>query len=389
MTGIQMQNYLKSKVAYYNNIFSWFENKIESLEKDKNTHKEFLIFVRRRIVELKRDTQRLEVIASVRIPSFQNSGIRNIHVLESEINNLTIFYLSTLQRENSQDVFIRNVILNLKERYKLTWINDIFARSDSSYATWLGFEDYPIFYLPPQQEISLHDIPAIYHEIGHNIFVHYPEIADNLNQCVFDYFQNLKQNTSQMAPDKVKNRNQEINYAIKYWNISRLNELFSDVYATYLCGPAYHHLWVDMTFRTGSNPFLINPCDEHPPMATRVQVCFETLTPIYKNDGLINNQRSLWMGFISKQPKIPEFDLFCNEQLIKNLVDESIKNIERLFPHIHRYNQLFENFQESDEIIALSRFDEIVNYWTKLILTSSKDAEKWEIRVLNKLKKQM
>ena len=331
----------------------------------------------------------MEVIASIRIPSFSSTGVRKIHVLESGINNLTIFYLSTLQRENSQDLFMRSIILNIKKRYKLIWINDIFTRLDSNYGTWAGFEDYPIFYLPPQQEISLRDIPAIYHEIGHNIFFHYPEIADNLNECVFNHFNDLKQNTSQMAPEKVKNRNQEINSAIRYWNIRRLDELFSDIFAAFLCGPAYYYLWIDMTFRTGSNPFFINPCDEHPPLATRVAVCYETLIPIYEKDKLIKNLQTLWNEYISKQQKIPQFDLFCNDELIKKMVDETISNIENFFPHIQRYSQSFENFQESEEIFSSHHFDEIVNYWTKLILINSKDAEKWEIKVFSKLKQEM
>src|SRR5437867_5529131 len=61
-----------------------------------------------------------------------------------------------------------------------------------------------------------------------------------------------------------------------YWTNQRLSEVFCDVLATIVCGPAHYASFVDLALRIPESPFDVSS-GAHPALAVRVRACFGAL----------------------------------------------------------------------------------------------------------------
>ena len=68
-----------------------------------------------------------------------------------------------------------------------------------------------------------------------------------------------------------------------------MNEIFCDIFATYICGPAIYYSNVDYAIKTDSNIFDVETQQTHPCWAVRVKSSYNTLLEIHKTDEIIRN----------------------------------------------------------------------------------------------------
>ncbi len=383
-----MQVYLDSKVVEYSVLFDWIESEINRLRAENKNHAQLVDYLHNKYTELQKSYERLKVILKLKSKRLVQRALPIIHDIEYQILVLTYYYIPRLQRENANDLFIRKVVLSVLQRCGLSWIEDVLVCLDNHHAIFLAMTEMPIIFAPPQHVISTSDMAAIYHELGHDVFQHFPDILNNQSRAVFRYFSQLRQSASTMSPEKRKARNKMIDNAMTCWSAERLNELFSDIYATFICGPAHYFLSVDIAVRIGRNPFFINIADVHPPWATRINACYRTLLPAYENEDKVQVIRRVWDSYASTQQKDINYDWLYPEDLIEQLVDGAIRNIEQFVPNAQRYSKSLQEFSEVDDSPSDKGLEDILNERLIVLFSNPVRYGEWEKKVFSILRAQ-
>jgi len=103
-----------------------------------------------------------------------------------------------------------------------------------------------------------------------------------------------------------------------------------DIFATVVCGPAHYVSCIDMAVRLAHDPFRLDYRDEHPPTATRVYACYRTLTQEQRSQPVVEVSRSNWDDAAQTYARNAEYQLFCPEPLVDQLVDTTISLISAL-----------------------------------------------------------
>jgi len=370
-----MWNYLSSKIAEYSSILEWIEHEITELNGKEHDH--LIGCLRDRIRELRISQKLLQTILSVGDGGLVRRAPPIIHSIEFWIYVLTQGYLPGLKREKREDLFLRNLLLPTAKRCGLSWVRDILVRLDGPYAISSWINEIPILFAPPQQTACVSDMTAVYHELGHSVFRQFREIGDSLALVVSKYFSELKQKVGPMTPEKRAERNRAINEAVDYWEEGRLNEIFSDVYAAFVCGPAYYFHCVDTAMRWSGNPFRISLTDIHPPAAARVYACYRTMLPTYENEETMLLVQRIWNECVGGE-RPSDFDTKCANALIDELTDASIRSIERLTPATQRYSKPSMGLLESKEILSSDPLEIILNKGATVLLNEPEYYPEWE-----------
>jgi hypothetical protein len=186
-----------------------------------------------------------------------------------------------------------------------------------------------------------------------------------------------------MSPEKRSARNKMIDSALAYWSAERLNELFSDIYATFVCGPAHYFSSVDVAIRIGRNPFRIHIADVHPPWAARTSACYRTLLPAHENEDKVQVIRRVWDSYASTQPKNTDYDFLCPGGLIEKIVDIAVKSIQQFIPNAQRYSKSLQDFQKIDETCSDKGLEDTLNERLMVLLSDPVRYGEWEKRVFN------
>ena len=168
--------------------------------------------------------------------------------------------------------------------------------------------EIPIFYLPRYQQRTLIDLADVFHEFGHNVLKGNQSLHRPVLMAISDYFANNP------TPD-----------GLQYWQdasfgANRVEEMFCDIYATTIGGPAYAYAWIDLVMRSSYQPFERLPY-AHPPHAFRADTCLLALEPHYGNDALFGDIQTWWENYKRRyagysQNDAPIFSNTLSRQLI-------------------------------------------------------------------------
>ena len=374
-----MREYVNSKIMEYSLILDWIENEIGILQA-KSVHPQIISFLKNRVSYLKQSNGRLKAILNIGKNKVINRTLPIIHDIEYQIYILTCHYIPGLKREQESDLFLGNLLLSNVGRWGLSWVKDILVRLDGPHAVLPTLSEIPIIFAPPQQTNSLLDMTGIYHELGHIVFQRFKEIADNLIETISGHFSEMMKEIGPMKPEKRTQREDAIKDAKDYWIIERLSEIFSDIYATYTCGPAYYFSCVDMIVKMGGNPFNICTTDVHPPGAARVHACYKTLLPAYQEE-ITLLVRNMWDTYVKSYQRPTDFELKCADVLIDSIVETSIQNIKNLLPNARRYSSTISGLSEAGTLTPSDSLETILNKSLKILLKEPKYYPEWEKKV--------
>lgn len=378
-----MIEYIRAKTAEYQTTLGWIEGELRKLQSEKPEHSQLISGLISKMDEPKDILRKLVIISSLDPPRYIARAKTFIHEIQFWVIVLTYHYLPALHKEKAEDIGFRNLLLDISNRVGLSWIKDILVRLDGGHATLSVFDETPIFIAPPQQYVSLIDAPGIYHEFGHNTVCRFKNIIQILLVAVNNYYHSLQQKAGPLSPAQQKERQRFINAAIDYWDDMRLEELFCDIYATYVSGPAHYYSCVDMALREERDPYEVNFGDEHPPLAARVIVCKKGLPSTYDQCRLVGAINNFWSAHIANFNSNSYFDLICIDDLLDDLTNVAIGAIQQYLPHLRRFDEQIANLMSNSN--GCSSLEEILNVGTNLLLTQPHLYHDWEIATLTHL----
>jgi len=299
---------------------------------------------------------------------------------------ITWYYLPALRRESDADIAVRGIMLNAARRCGLTWIEDMAVRLDGAQATVSAITESPVVFGPPQHSASLLGMAGLYHELGHNAFQRFLAITDNLAAVTSSHFSEFRRQAGPLTPEELTERNRTIDEALNYWKLERLNEVFSDVFATFVCGPAYYSLSVDMALTLAGDPFDVDPIDVHPPPAARVYVCQRALSSHYLNELFVSLLRDIWNDYLRTLSRNSQFELTCAPELLDRLVQSSIQSIETYLPEAKRYERPLPIEADLMQIPSDATLEILLNQGGQILLKKPERYTDWEQKAVKALR---
>ncbi|GGA44223.1 hypothetical protein [Okeania sp. KiyG1] len=380
--------YLKAKTTEYAIILSRINKELQALAHKKAEHQWLINYLQDQLKDAQISHKRLKSIVNKNTgqQNLLNKAVTQIHLLEYSIYSINYNYLPALQKENSADLALRELLLSSAKRLSMFWVKDIIICSDEPLAIIPSPPEYPIIFSPPQQAISLLEIPGLYHELGHDVFQKFEEIDKQLYRTVSSHFNKLSSELGRLNPESKDRQKQKIKEALEYWNTERLNEIFCDIFGTFTCGIAHYISCIDMGIRFKEKPYDVDFRDEHPPLYARVYACYQTLTPTQRKEKITIIAKNSWNDYTNNNHKSSDFNLICAEPLLKSIVKIAILTIQELLPDCQRYETPLIDDSEIEKIPDNILLEDILNQAAKLLLNYPERYEDWETKIFKALK---
>ena len=197
-------------------------------------------------------------------------------------------------------------------------------------------------------------------------------------------YSSFRQKAGPLAPGKRAERERTIGKALEYWDEKRLEELFCDVYATFVTGPAYYFSCVDMAVKSVLEPFHVDVRDEHPPMAARVHVCHGALTSLLTGVVSVGAHCTRHMECACTQTSWREmYKLdFCADALLDCLTDAANQSIERFLPQARRYEEPSAVVNVGQEDSGVMSLEDALNAGSRILLANADHYAQWDRSML-------
>lgn len=370
--------YLAAKAHEYTTILDWTDRHVASLVQRDGPQRPVIAAIRDRLAEAQSRLRRLQTITTSGLPRLAPRGLTIVHEIEFDVLVLGHYYIPGLLVEGDRERSFGALVVAMAHRCGLGSIEDIVLRLDDGHAAFVGFPDCPVIWAPPYQVETLLDFPALYHELGHVAFNWVPPIADALSATIDRYYQHARQRPGLLGPDQRVDRERWINTAKAYWSEARLDELFSDAFAAFVCGPAYYYSCVDLAMRFPDDPYHVDFGDEHPPSAARVRACLAALLPMHAGDPSCRAIGELWASHVAGRASSGDYRWYCNDALIDELTRVSIESIENHLPAARRYDLPLPSANRVPRVGVDTRLEDALNWGTVLLLGDPAAFPRWE-----------
>jgi hypothetical protein len=367
--------YLGAKAVEYRATLDWITRQLSNIPTVASRHAHISEQLKRRIAEAEARISHLRMITRLNVAALVPRGVSLVNQLQFDVYLLSESYLPALTKETSHEIEFGLVAAKAARRCGLLDVEEILVSLSGGHAILPVFPSCPLLFAPPHQRFTLLDLPGMYHEFAHIVFGQQQMIGNAVARGLNDYLRSLERAAGFLNPSEREERRKQIARAAGYWNSSRLNEIFSDIFATYLTGPAYYYSCVDMAIRYPNKPFEIDVTDVHPPMAARVWVCKNALPPEQQKSEIAQKSLGLWEEHVKSKPSSSEFRLFCSDGLLECIVNASFAAVSGLgkFP---RYNR--NTFDTQMTLSSDMNLEDLLNVSVLNLLQNPEGYTAWE-----------
>jgi hypothetical protein len=304
-----------------------------------------------------------------------------LHTLVLITSRVGVTYLPALQHQGPRERFVRGLVRCAARAVGLTWLTDVVVRLDGPHAAYVAYPELPILYAPPRQASSLIDLPGLYHELGHAALEFDRTTGGGgvgvlLRGTVTQHFAELARRAGPLTPERRAARESRLAEAATFWSEARLAEIFCDVLATVVCGPAHYLSFVDLAFRDGRNPFGAHA--SHPPLAARVRACERTLTLPHQREPVVEQLRAAWATHEREHTASHEYEVACSASLIDALVHASLEGISAALPGCQPFTQPLSHPDQIGIREASGTLEELLNRAAVLLVLVPGRYAEWE-----------
>jgi hypothetical protein len=319
----------------------------------------------------------LKVVISAAHPTLMDRGIQCAHLLDAILNKVSVTYVGALRKEGDSERQMRGLVLSASRSSGMSWIQDVVVRLDGTHAVFATFPEIPLLVAPPRHIASLYDMPGLYHELGHTAFVKFSAIGDCMRAAVAEYFDAQRRLGGPLTPGQRAAREERLAAAEQYWTEWQLAELFCDIFATYVCGPAHYASFVELGLRMPYDPFEVVG-DPHPPDAARERVCYETLSLAHRAEKLVNIVRKAWKAHEGTSGANHQYMLRCSDELLAKLVGVAISSLEAKIPTLRRYQGSLPSVDHAERLTPTGSLEDVLNQSATILFLAPEHYGKWE-----------
>ena len=322
----------------------------------------------------------LETVLALNDPNFEKPADKLSHDLSRYIVPTANYYIAGLKCQVPHGRQVRKVLLRLCQRLRLDWIEDILTclhRDMAVLAEYRGLFTIPVFFGPPYLFETILEAPGIYHEFGHSVFARDDIFRQDLSTVVKTHFAHLKQQNAPISPDQKVLRDKELDGAAASWGGLWLAEIFCDLFAIYVCGPAYLALMVDLGRARGAPPFTLTS-NSHPPNGARVLASYLALTDQQRQHPTVQKIYAAWQNFTNSFTPGQDYRLRCSEELLRSLTQKVHALLAQYLPDVPRYAKTPTDLAAARNVQAGIPLEELINAGVSILFEAPDEFAAWQ-----------
>ena len=324
-----MQNYVEAKISEFTEKLAYQRRILIDLLA-RGDHQILVLRLGDLCTEAEQLLDRTRRGFSLNLPQLFRRHQINLTRIRTSLELLEEWYLPALLQEGHEERAVSRVITRVLAQLQIYHLADHVVSFSRSLSTFPRVPGHPIFFMPRYTRTCIIDWTGVYHEIGHSVYQQFPQISAELARAVLEFCQEQLRRGPALSTSQLNRRAERFRQTLLYWNTYRLEELFCDVFATLVAGPAHLLSWVDVSVTTKQNPYGVDLTDEHPPNAARTDACMLALDDGYADAPLKRSISDLWDNFLNRRAKPPQFNQLCPFALIMRIVESARTAVVRL-----------------------------------------------------------
>lgn len=250
------------------------------------------------------------------------------------LNQIEIFGIAALERANSSDKFLNNLIDKIRIEIKYPFIPPVVISLSQQY-----FQIIPRFnllFVPPGEADFLLHLPDLYHELAH------PLLLPSHNQSVTPFQLNLIKSIDdgiayydlEIMKEKRRRSPELLQLYLSNWRNSWWQwvvEFFCDLFAVYTLGPAYAWSHLHLVTKYGRDIFNVPKftTSSHPPDDARMRVIIFGLKLIgYVTISQEIQKKWLHLSVITNAKATPEYNRAFPDQLLRKVAELAFDGVQ-------------------------------------------------------------
>lgn len=375
-----MSSYRIAKTAELDILFDWLADQLRQLRQANPDHRVILDHLDQQYNQAENRLALLQTLLALKDPNFDKRADKLAHDLSRYVVPTANHYIAGLQRQGPEDRRVREVLLRLCQRLRLDWIEDILVclrRDLALLAEYRGIFAIPVFFGPPHLLETILEVPGIYHEFGHSVFARDDVFLREMSSIVKRHFAQLKQQAGPMPPPQKALRDQELDRAANSWSALWLAEVFCDLFAGYVCGPANLASMVDLGRAQGFPPYLLGS-NSHPPNCARVLASCFALSDQQRQHPTVQKIHDAWQNFARGFTPGQDYKLRCAEDLLRSLADAVNALIAQHLPNIPRYMKMPTDLAAARSVKAGIELEDLINAGVTILFEAPHEFPKWQ-----------
>lgn len=375
-----MPSYRIAKTAELDIQFDWLAEQLRQLRQANPDQGVLLNYLDQQYKQAETKLALLQTLLALNDPNFAKRADKLAHDLSRYVIPTANHYIAGLQRQGPEDRQMRKVLLRLCQRLRLDWIEDILVclrRDLALLAEYRGIFAIPVFFGPPYLWETILEVPGIYHEFGHSVFARDDVFRREMSLVVKRHFDQLKQQAGPMPPDQKALRDQELDRAASSWGALWLAEIFCDLFAGYVCGPANFASMIDLGRAQGFPPYLL-ASNSHPPNYARVMACHFALSDKQRQHPTVQKNHDTWQNFARDFTPAQDYKLRCSENLLKSLADIVNPLIAQHLPNTPRYAKLPTDLAEARSVKTGIELEDLINAGVTILFEAPDEFPVWQ-----------
>jgi hypothetical protein len=292
-------------------------------------------------------------------------------------------YLAGLMHQTARELRWRETLLAEIRRLRLDWIQDLLVRLSRELAVVTALRNdssIPVLFAPPNQQETFFSLPGLYHEFAHCVERFYPHIIARLQQVVAEHFTAEKAKVGPLPPRVLKQTLLELDEAASFWDQTRLAEIFCDVFAGYVCGPANILSMIDLA-RTQGGPQTSTDLS-YPPYAARVEACFAALEAAQQQDPLAGEAIAQWRAVVARETPGNFYWRCCPPELMAKLATACNQEIAACQPNTPRHTALLPSLADARVAVPGDQLREVIAAGMVILWKAPNEFQGWKATVL-------
>ncbi|MCI0534245.1 MAG: hypothetical protein L0Z50_03350 [Verrucomicrobiales bacterium] len=375
-----MPYYRVAKTAELDLLFDWLAEQLRQLRQAHPDQSVLLDYLDQEYKQAENRLALLQTILALNDPNFSKRADKLAHDLSRYLVPTANHYIAGLQRQSPEDRRVREVLLRMGRRLRLDWIQDILVclhRDLALLAEYRGIFAIPVFIGPPHLLETILEVPGIYHEFGHSVFARDEVFFREMSAIVKRHFAQLKQQAGPIRPAQKALRDQELNHAAKSWGALWLAEIFCDLFAGYVCGPANLASMVDLGRAQGFPPYLL-ASNSHPPNCARVSASYFALGEQQRQHPTVQKIHNAWQNFARGFTPGQDYKLRCAEDLLRSLAETVNALIAQHLPTIPHYMSTPSDLAAARTVKAGIELEDLINAGITVLFEAPHEFPAWQ-----------
>lgn len=375
-----MSSYRVAKTAELDLLFDWLAEELRQLRQSNPDHHVLLDYLDQEYKQAETKLALLQAILALNDPNLDKRADKIAHDLSRYLIPTANHYIAGLQRQGPHDRRVRAVLLNMCRRLRLDWIEDILVclhRDLALLAEYRGNFAIPVFFGPPHLLETILEVPGVYHEFGHSVFAKDDVFLREMSAIVKRHFTHLKQQAGPIPPAQKALRDQELDGAAKSWGSLWLAEIFCDLFAGYVCGPANLASMVDLGRAQGFPPHIL-ASNSHPPNCGRVIASWFALSDQQRTHPTMVKIHDTWQNFARGFTAGQDYKLRCSEDLLRSLAEAVNTLIAQHLPDIPRYTKLPTELAAARAVKGSIPLEDLINAGVTILFEAPDEFSAWQ-----------